>query len=528
VEQPRSFPPRVLRCGITLAVVLSGVVSPLAQDNGSPAAQPGSDAMTEAVRELQEQVRELRAAVAEVRSEAAAYHAETEKLLHELQVARTPAADVLPQGAPPPLAGSGPGNAVPEPDKPSLPDRVAALEESTQLLAGKVDEQHQTKVESASKYRVRLSGIVLMNLFGNRGSVDSQDVPSVALNPSPLDSNRTLGASLRQSELGLEVFGPRLAGARTSGQLQVDFSGGLANTSNGSNYGIVRMRTGSMRLDWEHTSVLAGQDALFLSPESPTSFASLAVPEFGYAGNLWGWIPQLRVEQRIDLSDEQKLTVQAGLLDNADGEPPFSSFNRLATAGEKSAQPALGSRVAWSSKILGQPVTVGTAGYYSRQNWGFGRETDGWAGMTDWRIPLPGRLALTGEFYRGRAIGGLGGGLGRSVLYSGPLSGPSTQIRALNTLGGWSQLKFRATSKLEFNGAYGIDSPNTLDLRAFPKSVSYYNPVLAQSRSAMFNFIYRPRSDLLFSTEYRHLRTAQIIGDSYTAEHVNMMVGVLF
>jgi hypothetical protein len=528
VKQRHRFPARVTRCGVTLAVILSAVVSLPGQDRDAAAAEP-SQAMTEAVRELQEQVRELRSAVAEVRSEAAAYRAETQELRRELQAARARAAEssqAVP--LPPAVAGGGQGGTQAEPEQPSLLDRVATLEESTQLLSGKVDEQHQTKIESASKYRVRLSGIVLMNLFSNRGSVDSQDVPAVALPPAPLDANRTLGASVRQSELGLEVFGPRLAGARTSGELQFDFYGGLPNTVDGSNYGIVRLRTGSLRLDWEHTSVVAGQDSLFLSPGSPTSFASLAIPEFGYAGNLWGWIPQIRVEHRIDLSEDQRLTLQAGILDNADGEPPFSPLNRMPSAGEKSAQPALGTRLAWSGKVLGQSVTLGAAGYYSRQNWGFRRETDGWAGMSDWRISLPARLALSGEFYRGRAIGGLGGALGRSVLYSGQLSNPATQIRALDTLGGWTQIKFQATSKLEFNAAYGVDNPYAADLRAFPNSVSYYNPVLAQNRSPMFNFIYRPRSDLLFSTEYRHLRTSQIISDSYTGEHVNMMVGVLF
>ena len=49
------------------------------------------------------------------------------------------------------------------------------------MLQAKVDEQHQTKVESASKYRVKLSGIALLNLFGNSGTVDNQDVPNLAL-----------------------------------------------------------------------------------------------------------------------------------------------------------------------------------------------------------------------------------------------------------------------------------------------------------------------------------------------------------
>ena len=55
---------------------------------------------------------------------------------------------------------------------------AASLDEEYQLLSGKVDEQYQTKVESASKYRMRLSGIVLLNLFSNVGTVNNADIPS--------------------------------------------------------------------------------------------------------------------------------------------------------------------------------------------------------------------------------------------------------------------------------------------------------------------------------------------------------------
>ena len=86
------------------------------------------------------------------------------------------------------------------------------------------------------------------------------------------------------------------------------------------------------------------------------------------------------------------------------------------------------------------PLTLGAAGYYSRQNWSMNQNVDGWAAMTDWSVPLARRVSLTGEFYRGRAIGGLGGAVGRSVLFSGNPS-PQGQVRALNSVGGWSQLK---------------------------------------------------------------------------------------
>src|SRR5262249_53125941 len=123
----------------------------------------------------------------------------------------------------------------PEPTPTTLAARVGALEESAQLVEGKLDEQHQTKVESASKYRVRLSGIVLLNLFSNHGVPDNQDFPEYADVKSPYDSNNSFGATMRQSEIGLEAFGPRIAGARTSATLQADFAGGFPYTSNGVN-----------------------------------------------------------------------------------------------------------------------------------------------------------------------------------------------------------------------------------------------------------------------------------------------------
>src|SRR5439155_630338 len=160
-----------------------------------------------------------------------------------------------------------------------------------------------------------------------------------------------------------------------------------------------------MRMDWARTSIIAGQDNAFISPLSPTSFASLAVPTFGYAGNLWGWIPQVRVEHRFDISDGHNVTVQGGILDNLVGEPPYTSFNRDAQAGERSGQPAYGTRVAWTHNLFGRAMTLGAAGYYSRQDWGFNHHVDGWAGMTDWDIPIAPRVILSGQFYLPSAFG---------------------------------------------------------------------------------------------------------------------------
>lgn len=528
--------PRWLRKSSAVSIFLLANTAVLwCADSPAAGAAAANNTMAGAIGELQQQVRELREAVAEVRSEAARYRAETMELRRELQATKSQLSSSSLAATPPPAAPSpapaaqSESAAVSASQTPStLEDRVAALEENSHLLNGKVDDQYQTKVESASKYRLRLSGILLLNLFSNRGNTDNQDIPGWAIPAGARSAQGNFGATLRQSEIGLEVFGPRVAGARASGNLQFDFAGGFPATVDGVNFGIARLRIASMRLDWDRTSIVAGQDPLFVSPLSPASFASLAVPTFAYSGNLWGWIPQVRVEHRFDLSNGQSILLQGGILDNLDGEQVVFQSNRVPQAGERSSQPAYGTRIAWTRQLFGQPLTLGVGGYYGRQDWGLDRYTDGWAGMTDWQLPLSPWLSLSGEFYRGRGVGGLGGALGRSVLFSGDPTNPYTQIRALNSLGGWSQLKIRATPKLEFNGAVSVDNPFAEDLRGFPVSQSYINPSLSQNRGALINFVYRPRSDLLFSSEYRHLRTFQIQGTSQTAEQINLMMGILF
>ena len=53
------------------------------------------------------------------------------------------------------------------------------------------------------------------------------------------------------------------------------------------------------------------------------------------------------------------------------------------------------------------------------------------------------------------------------MVYDGLLSNPDTYVNPLNAVGGWAQLKYRATPKLEFNGAFGQDSPFAADVRYF-------------------------------------------------------------
>ena len=448
-----------------------------------------AQSLEERFQELSRQMAQQNAVIQELRSEISQYREEARTLREQMrreQPTGAAAAAELP-----------------------VEDRVALLEESQQLLDDRLEEHYQTKVESSSRYRVKLSGIVLLNAFSNHGRVDSQEVPDLALRRGTTDTRGSFGFSALQSQVGLETYGPVLAGAKSSAGLQFDFFGVSNNAAYANSWGAVRLRTATMRLDWPRTSLIAGQDAPFLSPLSPSSVVSLGYPALSYSGNLWNWIPQVRLEHRINVSEQSTFTLQGGFLDPVPRGP---------------SQPAYAARFAWSHGDPERPLALGMGTFYSREDRGAGRTGEGWAATADWRVPLGSRVELSGEFYRGRGIGGLGAAQGRNVVFSGPESDPSSSMIGLNSIGGWAQLAVKVSPTIELNAAHGEDRPFRGDLQHFSTTPGF---VIAKNRTQMFNVIYRPRTNLLFSLEYRRFRTWRLDAHE-NAGHLNLGVGVLF
>jgi len=541
---------RKLRLSLSFAIgffLLTGTGR--GQQPSKPASpDPSADmhALLQTLHELQGEVQSLHAQLDQLRSEQQQSRAEAATLRRELHLAigvksaafnstlyriSGPSPTPAPSGLDSADAahashGPSPGTVA---EQQANAERIGKLEENQDLIEGKLNDHYQTKIESASKYKVRLSGMVLFNTFSNRGVVNNLDFPGLALEREAEDSAGAFGASFRQSQIGLQAFGPEIAGAHTSADINFDFAGGFADSPNGVTAGIVRLRTGTVRLDWKNTSLIAGQDHLFFAPLAPTSLAAVAIPPLAYSGNLWAWTPQVRVEHRVQLTEASKLTLQGGILDSMTGEYPGYSGYREPTAGEKSGQPAYASRVAWSHALFGQELTAGFGGYYARQNWSFGRNIDSWTGTTDLTVPLGRHFEFTAEYYRGRAIGGLGGGIDQTILSSGDLEDPATTLEGLNSMGGWAQLKFKPVPKFEVNGAFGHDNPFGRQVARFVDVPVYYDALFSKNQTWFTNFIYQPRSDVLFSIEFRRLRTFGSEGEPPNRAHqLNFALGYLF
>jgi hypothetical protein len=448
----------------------------------------------------------------------------------EIQQLRDMLAQMVRSQSGPPAENSGGERAAasPEPSKIQAP-AAHISEDDWQVLNAKVEEHEQVKVESASKYRLRLSGIALFNVFDTAGQIDNLDAPTMAVQRTFQAYSGSLGASFRQSILGLRGLGPAIFGARTSADLQLDFINTAAGPYGGVAAGLVGLRTARVQFEWSNYSIAGGLETPLFSPNSPTSYLSLAVPAFAGAGNLWNWTPQIRVERRFDFTSSE-FKLEAGFLDSTGYS--VSGFNvRVPTPGEYSRQPVYALRLSGNNRSEDHPISFGLSGIYGSVRYPDGEVVATSGAIVDWKFPLIAKLQLSGSFFRGKGLDGFGGLALPSVqpqAYQQYLYSTAPILADIPVLGGWSQLKFTLNSRSEFNAAGGIGARDAGRLRASSGLNPFLASVPSSNRIFFFNYIFRPRSDLLFSAEYRRFHTSQLLGGPAAAKQIGLAAGFLF
>ena len=406
----------------------------------------------------------------------------------------------------------------------SLRAAVEQLQESSSVVQAEVRQHDQTKVESESKYPLRVSGMALFTSALNSGNSDDADVPVVALPRGAGGPAGSLTGTARQSLLGLEGTGPHLWGAKSSASVNLDFFGGFPWADYWTAAGSVRLRTAQARLDWENRSLAVAFAPPILSPREPTSWLSVGEPALAWSGYLWTWSPQLTFRQD-DLLPGRHLTAELGLIDAVAPGAGASSAVRVPGPAEKSRQPGyeahVGPRWAWGDRSL----AFGAGGYYSRQSYSYHRHLDAWGASGDWEFSPVHFLSFSGQVYRGRGIGGLGGGAFKDyVSYYGYKS-----LRGLDAEGGWAQMKVTLSPTMEANIAGGEDSAFGHEVRGsdYESEQTAYSS-LARNQNVYANFVYRPKSYLVFSTEYRQLRSWPVTGERNQNRILGWAAGYLF
>ena len=418
-----------------------------------------------------------------------------------------------------PLATSG--------ESSSETEALARMREEQDAIQAEVKQHDQTKLETLSKYPLRVTGLLLFNAFSNTGVIDNIDLPTQALPAYSGQAQGSVGATLRQTILGLDAQGPHLAGARSSASLSVDFFGDLGYSPFSFPNGSVRLRRARIGLDWANTTLDAGIEEPLISPLSPASYATVAQPALAWTGNLWTWAPQIRLEQRVPVRTGQ-IHFEAGLFDPLPTEQTGSHAFRSPSPGELAHQPALEGRASFHSGEGEHAFTLGMGAYSSQQNYGT-TDVHSWAATADWTVPLGTHFEISGEAYRGRALGSLGGGAYKNVLTGiDPRTGLS-RTNGVDAAGGWSQLKWLFLPTAEANLSFGLDdafASNFRHLQLTPSDdpLQFY----ARNSAIIGNIIFHPRTYLILSPEYRRLHNAQNTGEAYDANIFTLSAGFRF
>jgi hypothetical protein len=408
----------------------------------------------------------------------------------------------------------------------SLTARLERAEAAIALLQKQLATEAASAVRTRSRLQLELSGRILTNSYYTSGRANSVELPLFVREPVPFVAGgqtkagtKAFGMTLRQSFVGAALSVDSVLGGTLVADIDVDFfGGGTAYTADPFGFPQIRLRTVNAQLRWTNTAIMVGSETPLISDVNPVSLAAAGTPEFATSGNLWNWIPQIRLSQTVarTMLGATPLTwsLQGAVLAPAAGLRSATEPDGI-DAGERSARPAIEGR---ASLKWGAPDALddrsGEVGVGFHRGW-LRATSDSLiiasALAADARVGLTHGLTLLAEAYTGRAISSLGGGgIGQSfgVAAAGDLIGPP-----IRNVAGWAQLNAQLHPTVATGVGCGLDVANERDL-----------PRRTRNGACEVHMIWRPTQPILVGFEVRRLGTRYATGTEH-ATHFNLALG---
>jgi hypothetical protein len=373
-------------------------------------------------------------------------------------------------------------------------------------LAAPAAAQDRPDIEAA------VHGLVLMNAFHTSDKTNNSDVPQFTLPPDPADNpaSSASGGTVRQSRVTVTAFVPEFARGALRGELDVDFYGGQQPSTGGRTFPLLRVRRAFAELTWARVTLLLGQESPPIAMVSPSSLASIGFPEFAGSGNLWLWLPQIRVSADLPATRGVRLGAEVAALAPTSGEAQ-GSFLTQPDIAVRLCRPFLQGRLRARWGDPDEPGEVSAGGHYGWIVDAAGNRVPSRAAAVSLWTPLSHRLDLRAEAFTGQALAGLGGGgIGQNMVRDGV---------PVRTTGGWIQLNLRPAGAWELGAGIGVDDPDDDDLL----------PASRRRNTAFEGHLAWRRNPLVVGLEIREIRTryADPLG-TLSATHANLAVGFEF
>jgi hypothetical protein len=356
--------------------------------------------------------------------------------------------------------------------------------------------------------QAQLHGLVLVNAFANSDAFNNSDVPQFVIPQPGGEPQSAAGGTMRQSRVTASALVPAFAGGQLTGELDVDFFGGQQPSTGGRTFPLLRLRRAFAEYTRGAWNVFVGQESPPIVEINPSSLASIGVPEFAGAGNLWLWIPQVRVGATLAEAGKVRLGIEGTVLAPTSGDAQTAFFTQPDVA-ERTSRPYLQGRLRarWGDGETQGEINLG--GHYGWLEVGGERVSSQALAASIW-TPLTRGVELRGEAYTGQALAGLGGGgIGQNF---------GRDSTVVSTTGGWVQLNARPTGAWEIGAGVALDDPDDADL----------DPATQRLRNfAVEGHASWRRVPAVIGTEVRWLQTRYGAGD-LSGTHVNLAMGFEF
>ena len=278
------------------------------------------------------------------------------------------------------------------------------------------------------------------------------------------DEDSQFGITPRHSRLGLDIAGPDVVGAKTTGKIEIDFDD---TDSHSHNKPSPVMRHGYLKIDWpEHKfSILAGQTWDVISPlNAPT----LSYSVLWWQGNIGYRRPQIRLTKEFDLGQDTVWKWEVAAARTIGRRTGLTRAGaRPGDTGEDSGLPSVQARTSVTGPGFGgRPTTFGISGHWGEEEidqdvFDNHRSLVTWSLNLDANVPITDWLRLKGEAYVGENLNAYLGGIGQGVDVA--------RLKEISTQGGWVAASFTPThaqwKKWQFNVGAGMDDPDSSDMR---------------------------------------------------------------
>lgn len=415
---------------------------------------------------------------------------ENRELAKQVQTLQSRLAAVQPAAVPPATVTPA---AVP-------PTTLADLDEKVEIQGARVEEQAQSKVEASQKFPIQITGMALFNTFMNSRQNGGSNYPTAAF-PTGVE---TSGATLRQTTIGLEFHGPQtFLGGTVQGSVYMDFFNAPL---------WIRLRTGSIELDWKTRSVMVGVEKPIFNPREPSSLAQVGISPLTGAGNLWLWLPQARVEQDLKFNSSTGIRARLGVVQTRE-VGPYDSAQYTGTPAE-AARPGLEGHFEFFHNFDDTRRLEIAPGFHTSTTHVGGFSIPSSLVSADWFFNPVQRVEFSGAFFSGQNVAHLGTGAVSEgyVAYRG-------NAEAISAIGGWGQFTIHAARRVDahiFSGQqqFSSDHLSTGDIK----------------RNLMYgmNLFFRLAPNVLLGPEISQLRSLYIRQGTRINNHYDLALAYLF